>query len=65
MQYTLVAYASLKKNFLNEKIILLLPGNKWNLGKLEDLDWHIHSTIYKLDNSKGNSTQNTTITYMG
>ena len=44
------------------KTNLWLSGDKGE-GKLGDCDWHIHATLYKIDNSKnllystGNSTQ--------
>ena len=45
-------------------------GNMTGSDKLRDWDWHIHMTIYKIDNrdllySRGNSTQYSVIIYMG
>ena len=49
----------------------MVTGKKRGREKLEDWDWRIHTSIYKIDNqhgptvNTGNSIQNSVMTYMG
>ena len=35
-----------------ENKLMVTRMGKWGRDKLRDLDWHIHATIYKIDNNK-------------
>ena len=43
-------YLQNQNRVTNAEINLWLPGSKEGRDKLEDWDWHIHTTIYKIDN---------------
>ena len=36
-----------------ENKLMVTTGGKWGRDKLGDWDWHIHTTIYKIDNQQG------------
>ena len=54
--------------YSSESQFLYLNKREWRRDKLGVWDYHIHTTIYKIDNqlcSTGNSTQYFVITYKG
>ena len=52
-----------------ENKLMVTKGARGGRDKLGDWDWHIHTTIYKINKdllySTGNSTQYSVMTYMG